>query len=389
MTVRVSLNGPAEAPGSRPSRRLGLAWWELVLIAAWTAGWAVRMWDPSGLSWHYFATGGHALFHGSGLAVFVDEPALQVGPLTLLVAACFDAVPAGRQIAQVLMVAAGPLLLLSLAPHATGRARRWRLLAAAFVLVPAWSVLAVRWAHLDDVLAMTGGVLALRAVARDKGLGAMVWLAVAIGAKPWAVGFAPVVLGLSRARFRVLLGAAALSVASWAPFVLAEPKTLEALRPPVPLIPGSGLHALGVRGRFVPAWGRTLELAGTLLAGLLAAVLGRWPGVLAAALAVRLALDPQDNPYYVGSAVLAAAAFDLLGTRWALPWTTLLTAAALWQPFVASYDERLSTTTGLARWWFEHPSAVGWIHLGWAGAVLALVLLTPRLPGALRATPRR
>lgn len=376
--MRVSLTGPAEVPSPSPGPRPGLRWWELALTAAWTAWWAWRSWAPSGLSWHYFSTGGHALFHGSGLAVFVDEPTLQVGPLTLLVAAGFDALPAGRQVAQVLMAAAGPLLLLAVAPLTTERARRWRVLATIAILVPAWCVLAVRWAHLDDVLAMTGGVMALRAVARDRPVGTALWLTAAISAKPWAVGFAPVVLGLTQARVRVLLGAGLMSVAAWLPFVVAEPRTLDALRPPVPLIPGSGLHTLGVRGRFVPAWGRSVELAGALLAGLVTALLGRWPGVLVAAVAVRLALDPQDNPYYIGSAVLAAAAFDLVGTSWRVPWATLVTAVALWQPFVASYDERLSTTSGLARWWFGHPSTVGWIHLAWAAVVLALVLLGPR-----------
>lgn len=376
--MRVSLTGPAETPGSDPGARSTPRWWELGLLAAWTVWWAWRSWQPSGLSWHYFATGGHALFHGSGFAVFVDEPTLQVGPLTLLLAAGFDAIPAGRQVAQVLMAAAGPLLLLALAPLTSGRARGWRLMAAAAILVPAWCVLAVRWAHLDDVLAMVGGVLALRAVALNRPFPTLLWLAVAIGAKPWAVGFAPIVVGLTHARLRVLLGAAALSLASWLPFIVVEPRTLEALRPPVPLIPGSGLHTLGVRGRFVPSWGRSVELAGALLAGLVTALLGRWSGVLVVAVAVRLALDPQDNPYYVGSAVLAAAAFDLLGTSWRVPWTTLVTAVALWQPFVASYDDRLSTTSGVARWWFEHPHTVGWIHLAWAAVVLALVLLTPR-----------
>ena len=55
----------------------------------------------------------------------------------------------------------------------------------------------------------------------------------AISAKPWAVGFAPVVLGLTQARVRVLLGAGLMSVAAWLPFVVAEPRTLDALRPPV------------------------------------------------------------------------------------------------------------------------------------------------------------
>ena len=101
----------------------------------------------------------------------------------------------------------------------------------------------------------------------------------------------------------------------------------------------------------------------------------RWPGVLLVAVAMRLALDPQSNAYYVGSAALAAAVFDLLGTRWTIPWTTLVTVVLLWQPFVRDFAHRFRDTSGLTHWWFTHQSAVGVIHLAWSVAAVVLVLV--------------
>jgi hypothetical protein len=100
--------------------------------------------------------------------------------------------------------------------------------------------------------------------------------------------------------------------------------------------------------------------------------------VLLVSVAVRLALDPKDNAYYIGSAALAAVVFDLLGTRWTIPWTTLGTVLILWQPFVLDFPHRLQTTTGLTHWWFANEGAVGALHLVWSIVIVALVFTVPR-----------
>jgi len=76
--------------------------------------------------------------------------------------------------------------------------------------------------------------------------------------------------------------------------------------------------------------------------------------------------------------------FDLLGTRWLVPWTTVLTVVLLWQPFVRDYPHRLTTTTGLTHWWFAHPESVGWFHLVWAVLAVGIVVVMPARRSAER-----
>jgi len=349
------------------------------LVTAWTVWWAWHMWPNSGMSWHFSVDGANLLLHGSGLSLYADAPWLQTGPLSLIVAALLSPLPAniGKNVALVAMTAAGPLLIAALAPLVAPAGRHRRIIIAAIVVIPAWTVLSVRWGHLDDVLAMTFAIAALRAVSAHRPVLAGVALAAAIAAKPWAVGFLPLLLVLPRDRLRAAATAAAGTAMAWAPFVLANPRTLGALHPPVGLSPSSGLHALGARGVMVPPWGRTAQLLLSPTAAV-AVVLSRGlPGVLLVSVAVRLALDPKDNAYYIGSAALAAAVFDLLGTRWTVPWTTLVTVVVFWQPFTKDFVHWQQTTTGLTHWWFAHQEAVGALHVAWAILVIVLVFAWP------------
>jgi hypothetical protein len=348
-------------------------------IGAWAAFWAWMQAKPSGLSWHFFETSSLLLFHGSGLNLYAQHPEAQVGPLAFLIAAPFAALGStGQRIAEGLMTAAGPLSLAAIAPLVVPRRRQLRVFLAGLLLMPAWAVLAVRFGHLDDVVALLLTIAAVRAVAANRTIVVGLALGGAMAAKPWAVGFVPLVLALDRQRLAALGSTVASAAAFWAPFVLANPATLSALRPPLGVADSSGLRALGYRGNIIPAWDRVAQLFLEPLAALAPALRGRWPGLFLVAVAVRLALDPKDNPYYIGGAVLAAVIFDLLATRWTVPWTTLLTLVALWQPWAAvSYQGRLTTSTGLSLWWFQNPAIVAWIHLGWSVAMIALVMYAP------------
>ena len=355
-------------------------------VATWSVLWAWRMWPDSGVSWHFSVDGARLLMHGSGLNLYADAPWLQTGPLSLVVAVLLSPLPAqvAKSVALVAMAAAGPLLIAALTPLVAPAGRPRRMFLAAIVLIPAWTVLSVRWGHLDDVLAMTFAVLALRAVSADRPVLAGLALAAAVAAKPWAIGFVPLLLVLPHGRLRAAATAAAGTALAWAPFVLANPRTLGALQPPVGLSPSSGLHALGARGVLVPPWGRSAQLLLSPAAAVVAVLTRGMPGVLLVSVAVRLALDPKDNAYYIGSAALAAAVFDLLGTSWAIPWTTLATVIVFWQPFTKDFAHWQQSTTGLTHWWFAHPEAVGAVHVAWAVMVIVLVFALPyaRTPGA-------
>jgi hypothetical protein len=191
-------------------------------------------------------------------------------------------------------------------------------------------------------------------------------------------------LVLDRQRLAAAGSALAGIVAAWAPFMIANPATLAALRPPVGVAASSGLHALGYHGDLIPAWDRIGQFVLGPVAALAPVLRGRWPGVFLVAVAVRLALDPKDNPYYIGGAALAALIFDLLATEWTVPWATLVTVVVLWQPWAIDYAHRLETSTGLWLWWFQNPGIIGLLHLVWSASMIALVLLVPRRsPGRL------
>ena len=352
------------------------------VVALWSIWWAWHMWPDSGLSWHFSVDGANMLVHGSGLNLFADAPWLQTGPLSLVVAATLRPLPAaiGKDVALLAMTAAGPLLVAALTPLVAPARRHRRMFIAAMVLIPAWTVLSLRWGHLDDVLALIFAVVALRAVSADRPVLAGVALALAIAAKPWAVGFLPLLLVLPWGRLRAAAVTTAGVALAWAPFVLANPRTLGALHPPVGLAPASGLHTLGARGVLVPPWGRTAQLLLSPAAATLTVLTRGLPGVLLVSMAVRLALDPKDNAYYIGSAALAAVVFDLLGTGWTIPWTTVATVILFWQPVVKGFTDiphAVQSTTCLTLWWFAHQEAAGAIHLACAVVVVALVFIWP------------
>jgi hypothetical protein len=356
---------------------IGLVQW--TGLGAWIALWAWTQSSPSGLSWHFFASGSQLLFHGSGLNLYAEHPELQIGPLAFLVAAPLTILgDAAQPVALILMTAAGPLCLAWIAPLVPPPHRRLRVFLATLVLIPAWTVLSVRFGHLDDVLALVLAVGALRAVAANRAALAGLALGAAVAAKPWALGFIPLLLVLDRQRLAAAGSALAGIVAAWAPFLIANPATAAALHPPVGVAPSSGLHALGYRGDVIPAWDRVGQFVLGPLAALAPVLRGRWPGLFLVAVAVRLALDPKDNPYYIGGAALAAVIFDLLATRWTVPWTSVATVLVLWQPWAVDYAHRLETSIGLSLWWFQNPGLIGIVHLAWCVAMIALVVLAPQ-----------
>src|SRR6202047_114620 len=200
-------------------------------IAAWTAVWVWWQSNPSGLSWHFFVSGSHLLFDGAGLNLYAEHPELQIGPLAFLVAAPLTSLgDAAQPVALILMTAAGPLCLAWIARLVPDPHRRLRVFLAALVLMPAWTVLSVRIGHLDDVVALGLAVGALRAVAANRAALAGLALGAAVAAKPWALGFIPLLLVLDRQRLAAAGSAFAGGIEGWAPFMIANPATLAGRR---------------------------------------------------------------------------------------------------------------------------------------------------------------
>jgi hypothetical protein len=129
----------------------------------------------------------------------------------------------------------------------------------------------------------------------------------------------------------------AVSLAAWLPFVLADRGTTGAGSYNQANDPASALRALGVHAAGTPGWVRPTQVLLALALGVLAVRLGRWPAVVAVALAARIALDPAVFTYYAPTLVLGGLVCDLLVNRRALPlWTAVTYAAVVAAPLSLS-----------------------------------------------------
>jgi hypothetical protein len=352
------------------------------LLAAWTAAVAaIWMLRPPPSSWHFFhdaagmlVGGGPSALGAGGLHLWQSQPAFQFGPMTVVIALVLRVVGGSHDawVARVVAAPLAPLLVWLVAdaaavvrPEIRERATRRKALLAGVVLVPIWDYLALGSLHIDDAIAMTAAVLAVWAIARRHPLVVAVALGVAANAKPWAVVFLPLALAVPAEDRRRALGiAAALAFLPWLPFLVAAPGTIQSLRAfRIHNMSSSALRALGVHSPSTPSWDRPVQLGVGLLTASVAVLRGRWPGALLVGVAIRLLLDPGAHLYYSAGLVVAALVWDLLGSRWTIPWATLLTAAALQVPRVLSAPP-----------WFS-----GWLRLlVTVGAVVAVYATPPR-----------
>jgi hypothetical protein len=364
----------APAAGAAPATGAARFPWVWQLLGIWTAVWAAAHVTAYGYSWHYFAEGSGLLFgggSGGGLDLYATHPQLQIGPVTLAAAAPIAALGprAGRIAAVLVMTAAGPLLLNAIWKLLPARARSspWPLLGAGLIFLPVWTELGTHYGHLDDVLALVFGVAAMHAVARRRPVLAALLLAAATDAKPWAAGFAAMLLALPRPTWRrslpVFIGGV---VFAWLPFAAADPHTLAVTGFTIPNSGASALRALGVSAARTPSWDRPAQLAlGALLAAL-AVRRGRWPATILLVTGARIVLDPSVYPYYTSGLLVGAVAYDLLAARHRWPWTTLAGAVTLYVAHCAGYLHILS------------PHALGVLRAIFTIGMALVVLAWPR-----------
>jgi hypothetical protein len=222
------------------------------------------------------------------------------------------------------------------------------------------------------MLALVSIVAALAAARTGRSVLAGLLLGLSVDAKPWALGFAALLLMLPgwRAMVRGALTTAVTVAAGWLPFFLADPRTVRVLHFTILNTPLSALRALGVTDPRTPPWDRPAQALLGIGLGVLAVRRGRWPAVLLLAVAARIALDPGTNRYYAAGAVAGAVLWDLAGGDARFPWWTAAAAGTLF-----------------ASRWIPMPDAVhGWITLAYCVSCVTLVI--PARAGAGR-DPRR
>jgi hypothetical protein len=339
-------------PASRLVMRMGATRlrslpWHFALLILWAVLWYRALSPGGGTSWHFFSDGGRLLLGRhwdqftapGGLHVFASYPRLQFGPVTYAAGAImqFLGPDHGLITAQVLMACTGLALVyllertaLRARPDVTADQRRLVTLGGGAAFLPVWMILAVRFAHLDDVLALAFASLAVWALVAGRGALTGVFLALSASSKPWALAFLPLLLAVPPGpRLRAVAWAAGLMTAAWAPFVVADRDVFDVVGFTISNAPGSGLRALGVSNPRTPSWDRPAQL---LVGGGLAAIAvlrRRWPAVIILASAARVALDPNTYLYYAAGIVLGALAWDMLGARRPAPLWTLASVAVL------------------------------------------------------------
>ncbi len=331
-------------PPRRPSIRGRVKVFD-VLLALWCTSWFGIDLATGGASWHFFVKGQYALSHPGhpvwgGLHVYAGLPVLQIGPVALGLAWLLS--PFGTAVSQVLAqvfgAAAGVVIVRTahriardvrpdLATGELATRTRW----AAVFFAPVWLYLAVSSVHLDDVLAMLFGVLAVLAVVRRQPFLVGLCTGLAVDSKPWALPFIAVALVLPGVRDRVQAATvfAVTVAAGWLPFFLADPHTINAVHYTIVNTPYSALRVLGVTDPRTPVWDRPLQAALGLLIGWVAVRRGRWLAVLMLVVATRMALDPGTNHYYPGGLVTGALLWDLAGSSLRRPWWTATAATGL------------------------------------------------------------
>lgn len=336
----------------------------LILLSVWTLAWFAVVEPKGGFSWHYLRTGGQLIYQGlsgdsaGGLNLYAHHPELQMGPVSFLVAGLFNPFPerTGQFLAAALMSLLGLAILVlagrSAAWHFLGTGTnhqrlRQRVLIAGFAFIPMWIEVAVRFGHLDDVLALFFTALAVRAVTRGNGIATGVFLALALDSKPTALAFVTLLFALPRdQRVRAGVWCALMVAFAWAPFFLSNPHSLAAAGFSIPNQPASALRWLGVADPRTPGWDRPAQAALGLLLGGTAVWRGRWAAVVLLGANARIVLDPSVYTYYTASVLLGTLMWDVIGQRRLVPWWSWLALLTLYGSVFVVPDD---ATRGLIR----------------------------------------
>ncbi|MFD7107763.1 MULTISPECIES: hypothetical protein [Streptomyces] len=351
----------------------------LILLTAWTVLWFAVVEPHGGFSWHYLRTGGELIYQGTagdgtgGLNLYAHHPELQMGPVSFLVAGLFNPFPeaTGQFLAAALMSLLGLVIVVlagrSAAHHFLGTGTnhqrlRQRVLIAGLAFIPMWIEVAVRFGHLDDVLALFFTALAVRSVTRGNALLTGACLALAMDSKPTALAFVPLLLALPKEKWlRAALWCVGLVAVAWLPFFIGDSRSFAAAQFAIPNHPASALRWLGVGDPETPGWDRPAQAALGLALGCVAVWRGRWAAVVLLGANARIVLDPSVYTYYTASVLLGTLLWDVIGQRRLVPWWSWLALLILYGSVFVVPDD----------------AARGFIRLAFVAVSTAYVLLWP------------
>lgn len=350
--------------------------WHHPLLTAWTLVWFLVAGRHAGVSWHYLKTGEQLLFSqvpGGGFALYANHPELQIGPVSFIAAGLFTPFPGevGERMAEAAMCAIGLYMLVLLGRTAALYNRgsglnhkrlQQRVFIAGLAFIPMWVEVSVRFAHLDDVLALFFTMLAVRSLTRANAMEMGVFLALAVDSKPWALGFLPLLLALPRKTWLRSFAVVVVCVgAAWLPFYLTHLDTMNAAHFTIRNQAASSLRWLGATNPVTPVWDRPAQMALGLGLGAWAVRRGRWPAVVLLAADARMVLDPSVYTYYNASILLGTVIWDAIGRRCRVPCVS-------WVALVTLYGSAL---------FVESDSMRGLIRLAFAVGSVAYVLFCP------------
>lgn len=351
--------------------------WLWPALTAWTGVMFLLQARHLGTSWHFFDLGARLLVGPQAAHLYARHPELQFGPVATLFTLPLAALGphVGRLVAVTGMAGTGPLLVRGLARHVRAPSRA--IVVGGLPFLAAWTALGAGAGHVDDVLALGLGLVAVHVVSRRPLLAAAL-LGLAADAKPWAVGFVVALLVVPvRRLFPALVLWSIVVVVVWLPFVASDPMTVSSLTHfTIANSPSSALRFFEVDSARTPSWDRAAQLVlGVLVGGL--AVRRHGPvAALVAVVAARLLLEPGTHLYYCGGLLAATLAYDLTISRRALPVLTVVGCLLYYAPqavrTVHAFDQVASASRALAC----------------AGLLVLAVLLPARLPsGTLSRTP--
>ncbi len=350
----------------------------LVLLTAWTILWFALVEPHGGFSWHYLRTGGELIYENpgspdGGLNLYAHHPELQMGPVSFLAAGLLNpfSEPVGQFLAAAVMSLLGLVILVvagrSAAQYFLGTGTnhqrlRQRVLIAGLAFIPMWIEVAVRFGHLDDVLALFFTALAVRSLTRADAVATGVFLALAVDSKPTALAFLPLLLALPRSRWpRAAVWCVGLVAVVWLPFFLDTSHSFAAAEFVIPNQPASALRSLGVGDPVTPPWVRPAQAVAGLVLGCVAVWRGRWPAVVLLGANARIALDPSVYTYYTASVLLGTLLWDVIGQRRLVPWWSWIALITLYGSVFAVPDD----------------AARGLVRLGFVVVSTAYVLFWP------------